>query len=177
MSSSGSRLEGRVALITGASRGIGAAVARRFANEGATLILVARSKAGLEEVDDEIRAACGEDAAPTLVELDLAHVDHIDGLATAVAEVTRLSGIVRVDLLWDEKTGEVFVNEVNTIPGALSLYLWAPKHPAFTVLIDALEEARDKPVVFPQSGFGQGVALRAAGGIAGKLVGLDGPRG
>ncbi len=86
MSSSGSRLEGRVALITGASRGIGAAVARRFANEGATLILVARSKAGLEEVDDEIRAACGEDAAPTLVELDLAHVDHIDGLATAVAE-------------------------------------------------------------------------------------------
>ena len=98
-------------------------------------------------------------------------------LATAVAEVTRLSGIVRVDLLWDEKTGEVFVNEVNTIPGALSLYLWAPKHPAFTVLIDALEEARDKPVVFPQSGFGQGVALRAAGGIAGKLVGLDGPRG
>lgn len=98
-------------------------------------------------------------------------------LATAVAEVTRLQGIVRVDLLWDEKTNDVFVNEVNSIPGALSLYLWAPQHPALTVLTDALVEARDHPVVFPTSGFGQGVALRQAGGIAGKLVGLDGPRG
>jgi len=98
-------------------------------------------------------------------------------LATAVAEVTRLRGIVRVDLLWDETTNEVFVNEVNSIPGALSLYLWAPQHPALEVLTDALVEARDNPVVFPTSGFGQGVALRAAGGIAGKLVGLDGPRG
>lgn len=98
-------------------------------------------------------------------------------LAQAVAEVTRLRGMVRVDLLWDEKTNDVFVNEVNSIPGALSLYLWAPKHPALEVLTDALVEARDHPVVFPTSGFGQGVALRAAGGIAGKLVGLDGPRG
>jgi D-alanine-D-alanine ligase len=98
-------------------------------------------------------------------------------LATAVAEVTRLRGIVRVDLLWDDTTNEVFVNEVNSIPGALSLYLWAPQHPALEVLTDALVEARDNPVVFPTSGFGQGVALRAAGGIAGKLVGLDGPRG
>lgn len=88
-----------------------------------------------------------------------------------------MSGIVRVDLLWDEKSGDLFVNEVNTIPGALSLYLWAPKHPALRVLEDALTEARDNPVVLPNSGFGQGVALRAAGGIAGKLVGLDGPRG
>lgn len=86
MSSSTQRLEGRIALITGASRGIGAAVARRFADEGAKLVLVARTKAGLEEVDDEIRAACGEDAAPTLVELDLAKSDHIDGLASAIAE-------------------------------------------------------------------------------------------
>lgn len=98
-------------------------------------------------------------------------------LATAVAEVTRLRGIVRVDLLWDEKTDDVFVNEVNSIPGALSLYLWAPRHKALDVLTDALVEARDNPVLFPTSGFGQGVALRAAGGIAGKLVGLDGPRG
>jgi len=86
MSSSGQRLDGRIALITGASRGIGAAVARRFAKEGAKLILIARTKAGLEEVDDDIRAACGKDAAPTLVELDLARADDIDGLASAVAE-------------------------------------------------------------------------------------------
>lgn len=93
-----------------------------------------------------------------------------------MAEVTRLSGIVRVDLLWDEQTGDVFVNEVNTIPGALSLYLWAPTHKALTVIVDALTEAIERPVIFPQSGFGQGVALRAAGGIAAKLVGLGGPQ-
>ncbi|MBX9471343.1 hypothetical protein [Microcella sp.] len=97
-------------------------------------------------------------------------------LAERVAEVTRLTSIVRVDLLLDEKTGELFVNEVNSIPGALSLYLWAPQQPAATVLLDALTEARDRRVVFAQAGFGGGAALRAAGGIAGKLVGLDGPR-
>jgi len=97
-------------------------------------------------------------------------------LAQAVAEVTRLTGIVRVDLLWDETTNDLFVNEVNTIPGAMSLYLWAPLHPAAQVLEDAITEAIERPVVFPQSGFGSGVALRAAGGIAAKLVGLDGPR-
>lgn len=97
-------------------------------------------------------------------------------LAARVADVTRLTGVVRVDLLLDEATGELFVNEVNSIPGALSLYLWAPQRPVAEVLVDAIVEARDKRVVFPQAGFGGGAALRAAGGIAGKLVGLDGPR-
>lgn len=97
-------------------------------------------------------------------------------LAERIADVTRLTGIVRVDLLLDEATGDLFVNEVNSIPGALSLYLWATKRPAAEVLVDAIVEARDKRIVFPQAGFGGGAALRAAGGIAGKLVGLDGPR-
>ena len=48
------RLFGRVALITGASRGIGAAVAKRFAAEGAQVVLTARTQGGLEEVDDAI---------------------------------------------------------------------------------------------------------------------------
>jgi D-alanine-D-alanine ligase len=59
----------------------------------------------------------------------------------------------------------------------MSLYLWAPTRPAAEVLGDALVEARDRRFVLPASGFGSGAALRAAGGIAGKLVGLDGPRG
>jgi D-alanine-D-alanine ligase len=97
-------------------------------------------------------------------------------IARRVAEVTGLTGVVRVDLLFDEKTGELFVNEVNSIPGALSLYLWAPTTSASQVLLDALVEARDRPFSLPAGGFGSGAALRAAGGIAGKLVGLDGPR-
>ncbi|TBN56090.1 hypothetical protein EYE40_01025 [Glaciihabitans arcticus] len=97
-------------------------------------------------------------------------------LARRVAAVTGLTGVCRLDLLFDEKTGELFVNEVNSIPGAMSLYLWAPQAAAAVVLKDALVEARDHRVVLPASGFGSGAALRAAGGIAGKLVGLDGPR-
>lgn len=79
-----SRLSGRIALITGASRGIGAAVARRFAAEGAHVVLTARTVGGLEEVDDSIRAATGESA--TLVPLDLRKADEIDRLGYAIYE-------------------------------------------------------------------------------------------
>jgi NAD(P)-dependent dehydrogenase (short-subunit alcohol dehydrogenase family) len=76
------RLSGRIALITGASRGIGAAVARRFAAEGAHVILTARTVGGLEEVDDAIRTAGG--AAATLVPLDLRDGNEIDKLGPAI---------------------------------------------------------------------------------------------
>ena len=95
-------------------------------------------------------------------------------LVRQVADVTRLTGVVRVDLLWDEATGDLFVNEVNTIPGALSLYLWTQTTTAFQVLHDALTEAVKRRVVWPQAGFSQGVALRSAGGIAQKLTGMSG---
>ena len=78
------RLAGRIALVTGASRGIGAAVARRFAAEGAKLILTARTVGGLEETDDAIRSAGGE--AATLVPLDLREFDKIDQLGASLYE-------------------------------------------------------------------------------------------
>ncbi len=96
-------------------------------------------------------------------------------LASRVCEVTGLTGILRLDLLWDEKTEDLFVNEINTIPGALALYLWAPSTPALTILEDALRESELLPRAAPSTGFAQGIALRSAGGIAGKLRGLDGP--
>ena len=78
------RLQGRLALITGASRGIGAAMAKSFAREGAQLILVARTVGGLEEMDDAVRA---EGAPPAvLVPLDLRQFDAIDQLGASLYE-------------------------------------------------------------------------------------------
>jgi NAD(P)-dependent dehydrogenase (short-subunit alcohol dehydrogenase family) len=77
------RLAGRVALVTGASRGIGAAIARGLAAEGAHLILIARTIGGLEETDDAIQRLGG---AATLVPLDLADFGKIDQMAAALYE-------------------------------------------------------------------------------------------
>mgnify|MGYP001204867662 CR=1 FL=1 len=77
------RLQNRLALITGASRGIGRAVALAMAAEGAHPILVARTVGGLEEVDDEIRQMGG---SATLVPLDLTDFDAIDRLGGTIFE-------------------------------------------------------------------------------------------
>lgn len=76
------RLDGRIALVTGASRGIGAAVARRFAEEGARLVLTARTPGALEEIDDRVRQLSGKPA--TLVPMDLTDFDAIDRLGAAI---------------------------------------------------------------------------------------------
>jgi NAD(P)-dependent dehydrogenase (short-subunit alcohol dehydrogenase family) len=77
------KLSGRIALITGASRGIGRALARAFAAEGAHLILLARTVGGLEEADDEVKAAGG---TSTLVPLDLKDFDALDRLGASIHE-------------------------------------------------------------------------------------------
>lgn len=76
-------LEGRVALVTGASRGIGRAVALDLAAKGAHVIATARTQGGLEELDDAIREAGGQS---TLVPLDLMQSDGIEKLAGIVKD-------------------------------------------------------------------------------------------
>ncbi len=73
---------GRIALVTGASRGIGRACALGLAKAGAQVIACARSKASLEELDDEIFAATGQHA--TLIPFDLTDGDACDRLAAAL---------------------------------------------------------------------------------------------
>ena len=83
MNTAAGKLAGRIAVITGASRGIGAATAKIFTAEGAHVILVARTQGGLEEIDDEIRAARG---TATLVPMDLTDYDKIDEMGATIFE-------------------------------------------------------------------------------------------
>ena len=81
MDSTSQRLAGRLALITGATRGIGRAVALAYARQGAHVILVGRTVGALEEVDDEIREIGG---SATLLTLDLKRHDKIDALGPTI---------------------------------------------------------------------------------------------
>src|SRR5512144_464685 len=76
-------LSDRIALVTGASRGIGAAVALELAQAGAHVVAVARTVGGLEELDDKIKAA---GSSATLVPLDVKDSDGIARLALALNE-------------------------------------------------------------------------------------------
>lgn len=96
-------LASRIALVTGASRGIGYATALALAKAGANVVAVARTQGGLEELDDEIRAATGQGA--TLVPLDL----------------TDLEGVARLGAALNERHGKLDVLVANAaIPGVSS---------------------------------------------------------
>ncbi|RCK53679.1 oxidoreductase [Thalassospira profundimaris] len=77
------RLEGKIALVTGASHGIGRAIAKRYADEGATVIALGRNVGALEELDDEIRAAGGK---AVLLPLDLTMYEKIDAMGASIYE-------------------------------------------------------------------------------------------
>src|SRR6266849_6699529 len=84
-------LADRIALVTGASRGMGYAVALALARAGAHVVAVARTVGGLEDLDDAIQQA---GSAATLVPLDMKDVDGIARLAAALQERYR-----RLDVL------------------------------------------------------------------------------
>lgn len=83
MSDQSKPLEGRIAVVTGASRGVGYQAALGFAKAGAHVIALARTVGGLEELDDEIQAAGG---TSTLVPLDIKDFDALDRLGATINE-------------------------------------------------------------------------------------------
>jgi NAD(P)-dependent dehydrogenase (short-subunit alcohol dehydrogenase family) len=106
-------LSGQVALITGASRGLGAATAVALAEQGAHVVLIARTVGGLEETDDKVRAVGGES---TLMPLDLIETEKLVSLGPVLfqrfgrldiwvanaADVGQLSAVPHADpKTWD----------------------------------------------------------------------------
>lgn len=75
-------LTDKIAVVTGASRGIGRAAALALAEAGTHVVAVARTQGGLEELDDQIKAATGQSA--TLVPMDIAEGDGLDQLGLAL---------------------------------------------------------------------------------------------
>ncbi len=106
-------LSGQIALVTGASRGLGAATAVALAEKGAHVVLLARTVGGLEETDDKVRAAGGQ---ATLMPVDLSEPEKLASLGptlfqrfgrldiwvAAAAELGQLSALPQADpKLWD----------------------------------------------------------------------------
>lgn len=90
----------------------------------------------------------------------------------ALAPLVGLRGVSRVDFLWDEAAGDLLVNEINTVPGSLSKYLWeaaTPAVPFVQLLDDLIAEAAARPSVHWSTQGADGTALRSAGTIASKL--------
>jgi NAD(P)-dependent dehydrogenase (short-subunit alcohol dehydrogenase family) len=108
----GISLASRIALVTGASRGLGYATARALAKAGAHIIAVARTQGGLEELDDEIRKLGG---TATLVPLSLTD---FDGIARLGAALNERHG--RVDIL----IGNAGVPGPSSPLGHIDLKLW-----------------------------------------------------
>lgn len=76
-------LSGKIALVTGASRGIGAAVAKGLAAHGAHVILAARTVGALEEVDDAIQSVGGQ---ASILAMDLGKLNDVDKIGPTIAE-------------------------------------------------------------------------------------------
>lgn len=79
--SNSSQLAGRIALVTGASRGIGRAVALELARAGAHVVVAARTAGALEDLDDEIRGLGGK---ATILQIDLRKGDRIDAIGPTI---------------------------------------------------------------------------------------------
>lgn len=161
--------EGRVALVTGASRGIGYSVALALASAGAHVIATARTQGGLEDLDDAIRKQSG---SATLVPMDMASADGIEKLAEAVEQRWGKLDILVVNagvLGMLTPTAQIPAKVWNEV---LAVNLLAPARliRAFEALLKASDAGR---AVFTTSGIGSQRSRAYWAAYGASKAGLD----
>lgn len=135
-------LSGRLAVVTGASRGIGAATAEAMAAAGAHVILVARTGSALEEVEERIHAAGG---TATIAPLDLTDGESIGKLAVAIAERWEKLDILILNAAMLGSLSPVQDIDPKEYSRLLSLNLLAPQ--ALIAAFDGLLKKSDRAEV------------------------------
>jgi NAD(P)-dependent dehydrogenase (short-subunit alcohol dehydrogenase family) len=154
-------LGGRIALVTGASRGIGRAVALELARAGAHVIALARSQGALEELDDDIRAAGSE---VTLVPCDVKDYPALDRLGAAIYE------------RW--KKLDIFVGNAGMLGPVTPLAHVDPKQWDDVFAVNATANwrlIRSLDVLLRASGAGRVVLISSGAGHKGKFNPYWGP--
>lgn len=103
--------------------------------------------------------------------------DFVRETAVRTFQALGCSGVARIDLMMDKDTGKIYVNEINTIPGSLSFYLWEPLGKSYQQLLDDLinlalkrQREEDKIVFTFDSNVLEGVHLGGAKGAKGSKM-------
>lgn len=124
-----------------------------------------KTNAGMQSSDKRIPAAISEDTS-----------EKIRKMAAETFRVLSCHGVSRIDVMIDEADGQIYVNEINTIPGSLSFYLWEATGIPFTKLMDTLvqlalkrkRETERKTFTYDHNIFAMGVGTKGAKGAKGN---------
>ena len=124
-----------------------------------------KTNAGMQSSDKRIPAQIPDETS-----------EKIRRMAADTFRVLSCHGVSRIDVMIDEKDGQIYVNEINTIPGSLSFYLWEATGISFTKLMDTLislalkrkRESDRKTFTYDQNIFAMGGGTKGAKGSKGS---------